>query len=101
MSSSTTSFFACLALAAVVPSAFAERHFSSHAASAPKVVDVADRLTPDLAPAATLALEALPASQIQSIREKNTQARPAAIQVGVVRDVPIAAQMRTGAQAWT
>ena len=99
MPSSLTSFLACLALfAGLAADARAERQFSATAPAA-KSRAPAESLTAGLAPSAVVALDALPASQVRALREKNTRGSSSAIQVGVVRDVADAAA-RSNALAW-
>ena len=100
MSSSITSFLACLALAAgVAPAAFAERQFSDVAPAAKSRI-APEALSAGVAPSAHIVLDALPASQLNTLREKNSRNPDAAIQVGVVRDVPATQIVRSTQLEW-
>ena len=99
MSSRVTRFLACIALAAgVAPHANAERLLSAVAPAA-KSVDRA-ALSAGVAPSSEVVLEALPASKLRAIREKNSRAGTRAVQVGIVRDVPDSMSSHSQALQW-
>ena len=102
MSSSITSLFACVVLlAGVVPHVLAERQLSASMPAPAAKVLVHESLSAGLAPSATLALDALRASEVTGVRAKSGSAATSAIPVGVVRDVANIGAAHIGALVWS
>jgi hypothetical protein len=100
LSSRITSFLACLAFFACAHGALAERQFSAMAPAAAKSRASSDALSAGVVPSSSVVLDAVPAAKVQALREKNSAAGSAAIQVGVVRDVPAAQGVRSLDLEW-
>jgi Secreted trypsin-like serine protease len=100
MPSSATSFLACFALiCGLAEPALAERQFSSVAPPAKSAL-AAESLSSGATVSARITLDALPPSQVNVMREKNSRASSGAVQVGIVRDVPAAQVARSTQLQW-